>query len=292
MPDSTQSTITIRDLVLAEEVYQVEELQKEVWGMNDRDVTPLTHLVAAREAGGVLIGAFDGAVLAGFAYGFVGYEQGELTLHSHMLAVKPAYRNRNLGYRLKLAQRDQALERGIERMTWTFDPLQSLNAHFNFSKLGVVSDQYKINFYGESTSSFLHRTGTDRLWVSWLLDSRRVKDRIEGMLKSEALEFDKYWPLIRVGKDWLPHINNVDEPLAQMQAVLEIPGSIDTLQQTQPELAVTWREATRLAFSRSLAAGFIVEEFYRSSREGQQFGAYLLKNRRDLRDFSGFCESD
>jgi len=177
-------------------------------------------------------------------------------------------------------------------MTWTFDPLQSLNAHFNFSKLGVVSDQYKINFYCESTSSFLHRTGTDRLWVSWLLDSRRVKDRIEGMLKSEALEFDKYWPLIRVGKDWLPHINNVDEPLAQMQAVLEIPGSIDTLQQTQPELAVTWREATRLAFSRSLAAGFIVEEFYRSSREGQQFGAYLLKNRRDLRDFSGFCELD
>ncbi|MBO0801190.1 MAG: GNAT family N-acetyltransferase, partial [Blastocatellia bacterium] len=152
--------ITIRDLLLTEEVYQVEELEKEVWGISDRDVTPLTHLVAAREAGGLLIGAYDGAMLAGFAYGFVGYEQGEMTLHSHMLAVKPAYRRRNLGFQLKLAQRERALEKGIKRITWTFDPLQSVNAHFNFCKLGVVSNQYKINLYGESTSSFLHRSGT------------------------------------------------------------------------------------------------------------------------------------
>jgi predicted GNAT superfamily acetyltransferase len=277
MPDSDQATITIRDLVLTEEVYQVEELQKEVWGISDRDVTPLTQLVAAREAGGILIGAFDGASLAGFAYGFIGYEQGEMTLHSHMLAVKPAYRNCNLGYRLKLAQREQSLERGIERMTWTFDPLQSLNAHFNFSKLGVVSDQYKIDFYGESTSSFLHRTGTDRLWVSWLLDSRRVRDRIEGMPKSEAIEIDKHTPLIRVEEDGLPRINRANELLAQMHAVVEIPGSIDALQQTNPGSAVTWREATRRAFCEALAEGFVVEEFYRSSRKGQQFGAYLLR---------------
>jgi predicted GNAT superfamily acetyltransferase len=276
MPDSDQETITIRDLVLTEEVYQVEELQKEVWGISDRDVTPLTQLVAAREAGGVLIGAFDGAVMAGFAYGFAGYEQGELTLHSHMLAVKPAYRNRNLGYRLKLAQREQALERGIKRMTWTFDPLQSLNAHFNFSKLGVVSDQYKINFYGESTSSFLHRTGTDRLWVSWLLDSRRVRDRIEGMPKSEAIEIDKHTPLVRVEEDGSPHINNISGLLRQMQALIEIPGSIGTLQQTDPGLAVTWREATRRAFSRALAAGYLVEEFYRLEKQGRSYGAYLL----------------
>jgi predicted GNAT superfamily acetyltransferase len=277
MPDSDQATITIRDLVLTEEVYQVEELQKEVWGISDRDVTPLTQLVAAREAGGILIGAFDGASLAGFAYGFIGYEQGEMTLHSHMLAVKPAYRNCNLGYRLKLAQREQSLERGIKRMTWTFDPLQSLNAHFNFSKLGVVSDQYKINFYGESTSSFLHRTGTDRLWVSWLLHSRRVRDRIEGIPKGEAIEIDRHTPLIRIVEDGSPHINNINELLAQMRAVIEIPCSIDSLQQTYPELAVTWREATRRAFSEALAAGFVVEEFYRSSRKGQKFGAYLLR---------------
>jgi predicted GNAT superfamily acetyltransferase len=284
MPDSDQATITIRDLVLTEEVYQVEELQKEVWGISDRDVTPLTQLVAAREAGGILIGAFDGALLAGFAYGFIGYEQGEMTLHSHMLAVKPVYRSRNLGYRLKLAQREQALERGIKRMTWTFDPLQTLNAHFNFSKLGVVSDQYKINFYGESTSSFLHRTGTDRLWVSWLLDSGRVRDRIEGMPKSEAIEIDRHTPLVRVGEVGLPRIDNISELLGQIHAVIEIPGSIDALQQTNPGLAVTWREATRQAFSRALAAGYLVEDFYRFEKQGWSYGAYLLSAGKKIAD--------
>ena len=92
-----------------------------------------------------------------------------------MLAVKTAYRNHDLGYKLKLAQRERVLAQGIERMTWTFDPLQSLNAYFNFGKLGVVADAYKIDFYGEATSSFLQKIGTDRLWVSWLLNSERVR---------------------------------------------------------------------------------------------------------------------
>ena len=104
-----------------------------------------------------------------------------------MLAVRPEYRNSNLGYRLKLAQRERALASGLTRMTWTFDPLQSLNAHFNFAKLGVVSDRYEVNFYGEETSSFLHRTGTDRLWVSWPLDSFRVTRRVEGMAETRRL---------------------------------------------------------------------------------------------------------
>lgn len=277
MVDSDRTTIVIRGRLQTEELYQVEELQKEVWGISDRDVTPLTHLVAAREVGGILIGAFDGAVLAGFAYGFTGYEEGEVTIHSHMLAVKPAYRNRNLGYRLKLAQREQALENGVKRMTWTFDPLQSLNAYFNISKLGATSNRYMINFYGETTSSFLHRTGTDRLWVNWQLDSGRARDRIEGLAKSEAIELDKDTTFVRVASDGWPRINSANESLAQMRVVIEIPGSIDTLQQTKPDLAAIWRETTRHAFSEALAAGFVVEEFNRSVRDGQQLGAYLLR---------------
>ena len=117
----------------------VEDLQKEVWSVSDRDIVPLTQLVAARHAGGQLIGARDGRTLIGFVYGIVGLERGRTIHHSHMLAVKPAYRNCDVGYKLKLAQRERVLAQGITRITWTFDPLQSLNAHFNFCKLGVVS---------------------------------------------------------------------------------------------------------------------------------------------------------
>lgn len=136
-------------------MHAVEELQKEVWGLPGLDVVPLSHLVAVKAAGGVLLGAFDDKTLVGFVYGFVSYEYGQMAHHSHMLAVKPAQRNFNLGLKLKLAQRERVLAQGITVMTWTFDPLQSLNAYFNFNKLGVLADQYKIDFYGADASSYL-----------------------------------------------------------------------------------------------------------------------------------------
>src|SRR2546421_4498876 len=172
------SAIVIRGLDRFEELRAVEALQKEVWGCNDLDVVPLTMLVATREVGGVLIGAYDRSELVGFVYGFPGYEDGRATHHSHMLAVKPAYRNHDLGYKLKLAQREAVLAQGIERITWTFDPLQSLNAYFNFAKLGVVAATYKIRFYREATSSFLHQPRTAPLLGRWMLDSERLCKRL------------------------------------------------------------------------------------------------------------------
>jgi len=76
---------------------EIEALQKEVWGSDDRDIVPLTIFAATREVGAILIGAFDGASLIGFAYSFVGREDGRMVHHSHMLAVRPIYRNFNLG---------------------------------------------------------------------------------------------------------------------------------------------------------------------------------------------------
>ncbi|MGH9837805.1 MAG: GNAT family N-acetyltransferase [Blastocatellia bacterium] len=201
--------ILIRDIERIPEMRAVELLQKEIWGMADLDVTPLNQIVAAKSVGGILIGAFDGPVLVGFAYGFPGYEDGQPTIHSHLLAVKPEYRNLELGYKLKLQQRAQALARGITRMTWTFDPLQSLNAHFNFGKLGVTAERYEINFYGEETSSFLHRAGTDRLWVSWLLESDRVRQRIEGQAPPGKLplELAGLQPLVQLMTDGAPRLS-------------------------------------------------------------------------------------
>lgn len=234
------SNICIREIDELAEMRAVEELQKEIWGIPDLDVVPLTHLVAAKEAGGVLIGAFDGETLVGFVYGFPSFERGQLAHHSHMLAVKPAYRNFDLGRRLKLAQRDHVMAQGIELISWTFDPLQSLNAHFNFNKLGVIADRYLPNFYGEDAASFLHQTGTDRLWVSWLV-SRERGDPIAG----------------------------------EDQVVIEIPSNINALMQHSPETALKWRAETRRAFTEAFKAGYIVTSFVRE----QKVGKYLLTKR-------------
>src|SRR6266852_4189107 len=207
-------TIVIRDIEGGAEMRAVEQLQKEVWGIPDLDVVPRSHLIAAKAAGGVLLGAFDRESLIGFVYGFVAHEQGTTTHHSHMLAVKPSYRNFNLGYKLKLAQRERVLAQGIKRITWTFDPLQSLNAYFNFGKLGVVADTYKVNFYGEATSSFLHQIGTDRLWVTWPLDSRRVRERLQtGIRKESPLGSECIKSLVQVNTKNAPLKNDSREAL-------------------------------------------------------------------------------
>src|SRR5437868_11635313 len=133
-----------------------------------------------------------------------------------MLGVRPRFRGFDIGYLLKLAQRQKVLEQGIERMTWTFDPLQSVNAYFNFNKLGVVSDQYFVNFYGEDAASFLHRNGTDRLWVTWLLSNRHVRERLDGTVPT--LEIGNAFPLIEVGKDGAPCSRALDDGTPDEQA--------------------------------------------------------------------------
>jgi predicted GNAT superfamily acetyltransferase len=168
MPEpKPKPAINIRELTGFDDLSKVEAVEKEVWGLSDLDVTPLTLIIATKEAGSIWLGAFDGEELVGFAFGLLGTEDGRASVHSHMLAVRKPYRDLNLGHRLKLAQRERALAMRlngvrIEEITWTFDPLQSKNAHLNFAKLGVVSNSYKIDFYGPQTSSLLHQNSTHR----------------------------------------------------------------------------------------------------------------------------------
>jgi len=276
------SKIAVRSITDFAEMRVVEELQKEVWGVPDLDVVPLTHLVAAKEAGGVLIGAFDGETMVGFIYGFPSFEHGQLAHHSHMLAVKPEFRNHDLGRQLKLAQREHVLGQGIGLMTWTFDPLQSLNAHFNFNKLGVISDRYLLNFYGEDAPSFLHRTGTDRLWVSWLLSSHRVTQRIKD--PTEPVDLEPGPALVQVEPDGSPGRNDLTAGLSHEVAKIEIPANINALQQQQPEIAMKWREETRWAFTEALNLGYSVTEFVRETRGAQRIGKYMLSKTALLND--------
>jgi predicted GNAT superfamily acetyltransferase len=265
------SNITIREIDETTEMRAVEELQKEIWGIPDLDVVPLTHLVAAKEAGGVLIGAFDGEALVGFVYGFPSFERGEMAHHSHMLAVKPVYRNYDLGRRLKLAQREHVVSQGMNLISWTFDPLQSLNAHFNFAKLGVLADRYLPNFYGEDAASFLHQTGTDRLWVSWLVSSERVKGKINGISYSAPSVLGP--SLVQVESDDSSRRNDLAEGLVRDHAAIEIPSNIDALPR---EMGLRWREDTRWAFTEALKAGYFVDAFVREKRGDKLIGKYIL----------------
>lgn len=254
----------IRKIETLAEMREVERLQREIWGLDDLEVYPTLALKPQTEVGGILIGAFVEGRMVGFVFGFLGILDNEMIIHSDMLGISEGYRSQNLGYLLKLAQREEALQRGIERITWTFDPLQSRNAYFNFNKLGVIADRYYVDYYGV-TSSFLHRFGTDRLWVTWLLNSERVKSRIEGVVKPSApRDLDQIPHLVRVGDDVEPIS---DDSNFESRVVIEIPPEITAHHER-------WREATRKAFTSVIDKGYVVEGFYMND-EGK-VGSYLL----------------
>jgi predicted GNAT superfamily acetyltransferase len=266
--------IVIRDLESIEELRKVPEIEQEVWEPDDRDVMPMTLLIAAKEAGSIVLGAFDGNKMVGMAFAFPGIEHGRVSFHSHMAAVLSSYQNLNLGYKLKLAQRDRALAMGVDEITWTFDPLRARNAYFNFAKLGVVSDRYKLDFYGRESSSTMHQNGTDRLWVRWELRSARVQQRLNSRAQLSELS-SSLFPLLSSDDRGRPARSDLKIANSRERIGIEIPADIATIEEKDTDLAWKWRHETRWAFTECMRGGFVVVEFLRGV-PGEQAGTYVL----------------
>ncbi len=173
------------------ECHACEDLQTAVWGGGEREIIPYDILRAIGHAGGTVLGAWDGARIVGMALSFVAWGVEGAYHHSHLLGVLPEHRRSSVGWRLKMAQRDAVLAQGLERITWTFDPLESANAHLNFAKLGVISDTYLPDFYGAMPEALNAGMPSDRLLVTWLLRAPHVLGRLataqSGMSGASAL---------------------------------------------------------------------------------------------------------
>jgi len=199
-----------------DELQACVQLQIETWGYDDSDVIPRKAFLVAQKIGGQVIGAFDTELpgtsprggpesLVGFAMSLPGVKTGAACdgeprayLHSHMLAVREAYRNRGLGAQLKLEQRREALSRGIRHMEWTFDPLEIRNAHLNIHKLGAIVRDYRVNFYGVSSSRLQGGLPTDRLLAEWHLASPRVTETLESRPAAACIAEDRVQVRIQV----------------------------------------------------------------------------------------------
>lgn len=227
--------IDIRECTRVEEFERCVQLQRLVWQFSEEDLVPTHIFVVCHKTGGFTLGAFTTAgEMVGFAYAFLARRDQMLYYHSDMLAVNPAYQGQGIGYRLKLGQQDYALKRGIHLIVWTFDPLQSLNAHFNINKLGVIARTYEVNCYGSSSSSHLHRgLDTDRLLAEWWLDSPRVRHRLAGSTTA------------------------VPAPAATVR----IPADINGLKAHDPEAARAWQLQVRQQFLEYFALGLYVGGF-------------------------------
>ncbi len=166
-------------------------LEQAIWGYTDTaDLVTVPVFIFTVHRGATLLGALEpSGRMVGFAYAVMGMKDRRPMQWSHMAGVLPEFRG-GLGYRLKLAQRERALSQGLDLIEWTFDPLQAMNAHFNFAKLGCVADEYAVNFYGESTSALHRGTPTDRLVASWRIAEAHVVRRLEQSTALRARSHD------------------------------------------------------------------------------------------------------
>jgi predicted GNAT superfamily acetyltransferase len=254
-------------------------LQRAVWGLSDLEITSAIQLIATTYAGGLLhlAEAADGQAV-GFVYAFPALRGGVPHLHSDMLAVLPEYQKRRVGVRLKWAQREDALARGIGLVTWTYDPLQARNAHLNLRRLGAVATDFHENFYGVTSASLHHGLPTDRLLVRWDLNAERVR--------SLAQAGD---PPRTVPTPALPRVNDVkwqagwpvsSEPRLDLDApelLLEVPPEWDGLCQAAPRVAEDWHRKVRRAFQTYLSRGYSASDFAPTEDGGRRRPLYILK---------------
>jgi predicted GNAT superfamily acetyltransferase len=272
-------TFDIRRLTSLADCRQVVALEREVWEYTDaEDVVPSPVLVVSVKRGGILLGGFDAAgVMKGFVYSFPAVKDGRLTQWSHMLGVTRDARDGGLGLRLKLAQRERALAMGIDLIEWTFDPMQALNAHLNFSKLGVVVEEYEENIYGESSSPLHRGSPTDRFVAEWRLTMPHVERRVAAIGRPTVRDASvASAPLLnpsRPGVRWL-RPGPADLEADARRLLVEIPTGFAEMQQDDPALALEWRLATRAIFQAYLPRNYRVVDFFLSRDAGR--GHYML----------------
>jgi len=237
MPDED---VVVRECVSVEDFHQCIELERAVWKDDDIDVMPIRLYMISKACNAPTIGAFDQAgKLVGFVHTMVALMNGNAVYHSHMAAVVEDLRHKDIGFRIKLAQRQHAIEAGIPLVIWTFDPLQSRNAHLNINKLGVVIRRYEINYYGEGVSTvFDAAVPSDRVFAEWWVSSPHVKSVLAGRAT----------------------------PVEDGPSEVVIPDNIDEVRTTSLEEHVRWRLRVRAEFQKALAGGSIVRGFQRDAR--------------------------
>lgn len=232
----------IRSLSKLSEYEDVVRLQKQAWGFVDIDVVPGNALHAVVKSGGHVLGAYspDGT-LAAFALAFAAFDAVTLKpyLLSHMVAVSPSLQSKSIGYLIKLAQKEDALKRGISIIKWTYDPLISKNANLNIRKLGARIYKFNLNEYGILKSELYGEIPSDRFEVTW------------DLKQTEPVEFDDRDPQLLIEE--AAGTVNISKPQIREELLavppprlrLAIPTDHLELRKSNPALALEWQHVVR-----------------------------------------------
>ncbi len=180
-----------------EEYARVESIQRDIWGMTEEPPVPLPLLVALNSNGGLVEVAIENGKIVGFSLAFPGASGGKKYLYSHMAGVLQEYRNRDIGYRIKMHQFEEARKMGYSEVRWTFDPMKARNTFFNVAKLGAYAFDYKINYYGIMRSKENEGVESDRIEAHKFLDREKIRAK-EFEVSARITEFPNPWREFRI----------------------------------------------------------------------------------------------
>lgn len=216
----TENNIEIRRCSSVETLQQCVALQRATFALPEIEVSPVRHFIVTEHAGGFTLGAFNGAELVGFVLSVAAFFGNERFFYSHMAAVKRDFQGSGIGARLKWAQRETALTRGVRFIKWTFQPVQARNAFFNLEKLGVTIRNYEPNFYGTDYGAAAGQTAkigldSDRLFAEWHLETEKVRRLAAG---KSAAEENPPVKTIAVPTDWNALVKSDIETAAAVQS--------------------------------------------------------------------------
>lgn len=243
--------IEIKKVTSMEELPKIQQLEKSVWNMPP---IPVHQTFTAINNGGIILGAYDGEEMVGFLYSFAGFDGKNSYLCSHMLGILEAYRKSGLGLKLKWKQAEIAKNMGYPFITWTFDPLESLNAHLNLHKLGAIGAYYKENHYGKMKDDLNQGLPTDRIQIIWHLDDRKNKKVADEIDKNNIL-------LTMEGKK--PSIKEAfrkDIFNNQSGWFVAVPMNFQQIKRNDIKLARAWRYDTRKIFQSLFSHGYLATD--------------------------------
>jgi len=250
-------SVEIRLVRTHDEFAACEAMSRDIWGAAERNVVPRELLLTMQHNGGVVHGAFlPQGRLVGFCFAFLGTRDGQLRLCSHQLGVLAKFRGSGIGIALKQAQRYDALRRGYELVTWTFDPLEARNAYINLHRLGCIARLYDRDHYGPMEDDLNRGLPSDRLEAEWWLSRAKPPIAADPQV------------MLRVGSNGEPVREDLDLS-PSTTALIAVPPDFQEVKRRSLELALRWRMESRAAFEAALAAGLIAIDFRRD-------GSYVM----------------
>jgi predicted GNAT superfamily acetyltransferase len=279
--------LLIRELQSHNEFEEIHNLQRAICGISEREAVDPNSLRALAKNGAVILGVFNeqtGEMLA-FIFDFPGLtEAGHIEQYSYMMGVHPNYRNKGIGFRLKLEERTRIKAQGLDLVRWNLDPLNGAFATLSFKKLGALGRHYEQEIEDFPDGPYENAKSRQGLTLEWWIDSPRVNERLDHRARILSLEQAVAGGATLANQAQMTEtglrLTAFNLKLADPALLIEIPGNLNEVELRNPNFASEWRSGMRDIFGNYLTKGYVVADFFGEFQNGYRRNFYLVRHSR------------